>query len=149
MTVNSDNWFPEGYGQEHADEICDRIAAGESLRAICETKGMMNERTVYRMLARNEAFCREYARARKTWADAQMEEIIAVSRDPELKSDEKRVQIDTLKWAMGKLNGKYSDKTLLGSDPENPLPAPPMLDVSKLSTAALREVVEAMNAAKQ
>lgn len=147
--MNSDNWFPEGYGQEHADEICDRIAAGESLRAICETQGMMNERSVYRMLARNEAFSREYTRARKTWADAQMEEIIAVSRDPELKSDEKRVQIDTLKWAMGKLNGKYSDKTLLGSDPENPLPAPPMLDVSKLSTAALREVVEAMNAAKQ
>src|SRR5690606_30180476 len=68
------------------------------------------ERTVYQWLARHEIFAQEYARARKTWADAQIEEIIAVSKDTELKADDKRVQIDTLKWAMGKLNGKYSDK---------------------------------------
>lgn len=110
MDQSAEPWFPEGYGQEHANEICERLASGENLRQICETDGMPTERSVYRMLARNEAFSQEYARARKTWADAQIETVIAVSRDVDLKAEDKRVQIDTLKWAMGKLNGKYSDK---------------------------------------
>ena len=101
---------PSEYTEETAKAICDRLAAGESLRAICEDKDTPAERTVYQWLAKHEIFAQEYARARKTWADAQIEEIIAVSKDAELKADDKRVQIDTLKWAMGKLNGKYSDK---------------------------------------
>jgi len=101
---------PSEYTEETAKAICDRLAAGERLRAICEDKDTPAERTVYQWLARHEIFAQEYARARKTWADAQIEEIIAVSKDTELKADDKRVQIDTLKWAMGKLNGKYSDK---------------------------------------
>lgn len=91
-------------------EICERLTGGESLRTICLDDHLPCDRTVYRELAENDDFSHQYARARKTWADAQVEEIIAVSRDSELKADDKRVQIDTLKWAMGKLNGKYSDK---------------------------------------
>lgn len=91
-------------------EICDRIASGESLRVICLDEHLPNERTVYRELASNEVFCQQYAHARKAWADTQIEEVIAISRDSDLGADHKRVQIDTLKWAMGKLNGKYSDK---------------------------------------
>ena len=47
--------------------------------------------------------------------------MIAISKDAELGADHKRIQIDTLKWAMGKLNGKYSDKVALvggGKDDE-------------------------------
>ena len=106
-----ETWFPEGYGQDAADEICDRISSGESLRTICAESGHLPcERTVFRWIGKSEPFSQQYARARQTWADAQLEEIVAVSRDGELGADHKRVQIDTLKWAMGKLNGKYSDK---------------------------------------
>lgn len=37
----------------------------------------------------------------------------------------------------------WREKTLVGSDPENPLPAPVSLDASKLSTEALRELMAA------
>lgn len=84
---------------------------------------MPGERTVYGWLVSEEAFSQEYARARKTWADAQIEEVLAVSRDLALAADHKRVQIDTLKWAMGKLNGKYSDKLkhVGGDDDDTPI----------------------------
>lgn len=99
------------YSDSVAALICDRIATGESLRVMCASDDNLPcERTVYRWLSSHDNFCQQYAQARKTWADAQIEEIISVARDPELKADDKRVQIDTLKWAMGKLNGKYSDK---------------------------------------
>ena len=115
---------PSSYTQEIADTVCQRIAEGESLRTMCrDDDEMPSERTVYRWLNANEAFCQQYACARKTWADAQIEEIIAVSKDVDLKADDKRVQIDTLKWAMGKLNGKYSDKVkhVGGDDGDNPI----------------------------
>ncbi len=109
------------FSQETADLICGRIAAGESLRTMCLEDGLPNESTIYRWIATNPEFCKQYTRARKTWADAQLEEIIAVSKNTELKADDKRVQIDTLKWAMGKLNGKYSDKLQhVGGDEDDP-----------------------------
>lgn len=111
------------FDQAIADDICQRIASGENLRQICADDGLHCERTIYRWLASHEGFCQQYAHARKTWADAQIEQIIAVSKDTELKADDKRVQIDTLKWAMGKLNGKYSDKVkhVGGDDGDNPI----------------------------
>lgn len=98
------------FDQAIADTICDRISSGENLRQICAEAELPTERTIYRWLNAHEDFCQQYARARKAWADAQIEEVIAVSKDDSIKADDKRVQIDTLKWAMGKLNGKYSDK---------------------------------------
>lgn len=98
------------FDQAIADTICDRISSGENLRQICAEAELPTERTIYRWLNAHEDFCQQYARARKAWADAQIEEVIAVSKDDQIKADDKRVQIDTLKWAMGKLNGKYSDK---------------------------------------
>lgn len=102
--------------------ICDQLAEGKSLRVICEETGIC-ERSVYRQLRDSETFSQDYARARKTWADAQIEQIISVATDADLGADHKRVQIDTLKWAMGKLNGKYSEKVkhVGGDDGDNPI----------------------------
>jgi hypothetical protein len=91
--------------------ICDRLASGESLKAICAgDETIPCEATVYRWLRANVAFSEEYARARKDWADAQIERIQEIASDDKRGADHKRLEIDTLKWAMGKLNGKYSDK---------------------------------------
>lgn len=92
--------------------ICGQLAEGQSLRAVCEAEEIC-ERVVYRRLRDDAEFSQEYARARKTWADAKLEEIVAISKDANLGADHKRIQIDTLKWAMGKLNGKYSDKLVV------------------------------------
>jgi hypothetical protein len=40
------------YDEKQADEICDRPAAGESLRAICQDAGI-NERTVRHWVIRD------------------------------------------------------------------------------------------------
>lgn len=130
--------------QAQAAAICDRIASGENLRQICEDENMPNERTVYRWLNADGAFCQDYARARKTWADAQIEHIVAVSKDDTRGADHKRVEIDTLKWAMGKLNGKYSDKVKHVGGDEDDAPirtagtVAATLDVGGLSVEQLR-----------
>ncbi len=105
---------------EQIEAICNGLAEGRSLRAICQAEDIC-ERVVYRRLRDDEAFSQEYARARKTWADAQIEQVIAISIDETVAADHKRIQIDTLKWAMGKLNGKYSDKVKhVGGDDGDP-----------------------------
>jgi hypothetical protein len=42
-----------------------------------------------------------------------------------------------------KTQARWKETHLIGSDPDNPLPAPVTLDASKLSAEALREVIEA------
>jgi hypothetical protein len=101
---------PTKFTAETATEICRRLAEGESLKAICKDEAMPAERTVFGWLAADDDFSQQYARARKHWAEAQLEEIIEIADDNDLKPEDKRVRIDTRKWAMGKLNGKYSDK---------------------------------------
>lgn len=103
---------PLPYDHEIGAIICDRLAAGESLKAICEGESddIPCEATVYRWLRASAEFSEEYARARKHWADAQIERIQEIAASDARTADHKRLEIDTLKWAMGKLNGKYSDK---------------------------------------
>jgi len=140
---------PSDYSDELADAICERLACGESLRQMClQDEALPCERTVYRWLISHESFCQKYARAREFQAEPHLEDIIEIADDPDLKPDDKRVRIDARKWKMSKLAAKkYGDKTLLGSDPDNPLPTPVSLDASSLSTEALREIMAAKNAA--
>jgi len=102
---------PLPYDAAIGDIICDHLANGESLKVICAGDDSIPcEATVYRWLRANEAFSEQYARARKDWADAQIERIQELARDDKRGADHKRIEIDTLKWSMGKMNGKYSDK---------------------------------------
>lgn len=103
---------PLPYDEAIGAIICDRLATGESLRRICkgESDEIPCERTVYRWLRANEDFRQQYARARKDWAETQLEEIVDIADRSDLDPADKRVMIDTRKWAMGKLDGKYSDK---------------------------------------
>lgn len=62
------------------DEICRRLAEGESLRRICEDQGFPHESTV-RGWARDEGdFGTQYTRARQIGYDALAEELLAVAR---------------------------------------------------------------------
>jgi hypothetical protein len=135
---------PSGYSDETAEAICIRLAQGESLRKICKDAAMPSEATVYVWLFKNEEFQEKYARARTAQSEPWLEDIIEVADDPEMKADDKRVRIDARKWAMSKLAAKkYGERKLIGSDPENPLPANSLLDPARLSSGALREVIEA------
>ncbi len=140
---------PSDYTDAMADHICERLACGESLREMCLTDDNLPcERTVYRWLLQSASFCQKYARAREFQAEPHLEDILEIADDPTLEPNAKNVRIDARKWKMSKLAAKkYGDRTLLGSDPDNPLPQPAGIDASKLSVETLRELMEASRAA--
>lgn len=113
------------YTPQLGAEICQRIALGESLRAICRCDGMPDQTTVYRWLREREDFRQQYARAREDQADFYAEQIIDIadetSNDTEItEHGEKpnsewiarsRLRVDARKWVMSKLAPKkYGDK---------------------------------------
>jgi hypothetical protein len=116
---------PSAFTQEIADEICERLSKGESLRSICATSRddfMPGRSTVNRWLAENEAFRDQYARAREAQADHFVDEIIEIADQPNVvrgadgevvESDPQRdrLRIDARKWVASKLAPKkYGDK---------------------------------------
>lgn len=128
---------PSEYTDEIGQEICARLADGKSLRKICLDDDMPAQSTVYKWLLNplHETFVENYARARELQADTLFDECQDIADDGSndyMGDDEKyngdavqrsRLRIDTRKWMAGKLRPKkYGDKTLIGSDPDNPLP---------------------------
>jgi len=117
------------YTEKMALLICERIANGESLKAICEDQNIPSRSTVFKWLAENKAFSDMYARAREEQADAIFDEIIEIADDGrndwmERRGEEDagwvtngeniqraRLRIDARKWMAGKLRPKkYGDK---------------------------------------
>lgn len=122
---------PSSFTPEIGDDICERLANGESLRRICLTPNYPRQATVFRWLAANQEFREQYARAREAQADTLADEIIDIAdgKRAEYEGAEADVQRDRLamdarKWVAAKLKPKvYGEKQLIGSDPDNPLPA--------------------------
>jgi hypothetical protein len=116
---------PSTFTQAIADEICERILEGESLRHVCAENAMPNRSTVLRWLDENEDFAAKYARARELQGDYMDDLILEAAAETDSENaPAQRVRIDAYKWRASKLKPKrYGDKTLVGSDPDNPLPA--------------------------
>lgn len=125
---------PSDFTPEIANEICERLAKGESLRKITDDERddfMPCASTVRNWLARGEAgeepydaFLRQYARAREGQADFKFEEAweIASKATPENVAVA-RLQIDTVKWQAAKLAPKkYGDKVALTGGDEGDAP---------------------------
>lgn len=101
-----------------ANVICERIATGESLRAICATAGMPGITSVYKWLSDPEhaAFAEQYARARDQQADYYADEIIEIADSTKrarkhVQVEAARTRIDARKWLASKLRPKsYGDK---------------------------------------
>jgi len=116
------------FTQSIADEICERIAEGESLRAICAGDDMPNKATVFKWLAADKAFSDQYARARECQADALADEVVYIADTPQIGTksvskatgleitegdmiEHRRLQVDARKWMAGKLAPKkYGNK---------------------------------------
>lgn len=102
---------PSSYTQELADEICDRLSHGETLRSIIASSSHMPERrTIYSWLDANQDFQLQYKKARAEQADYYAELII----DESYSSHDAaigRLRVDALKWAASKMAPKkYGDK---------------------------------------
>jgi len=121
---------PTDYSQEIADQICERIADGESLRKICAEDDMPNKATVFRWLAAHEAFSDQYAHARDSQADTLFDDVLAIADQYDTLSEalnpdliqRAKLRIDARKWMAGKLRPKkYGEKLELSGDADSPL----------------------------
>lgn len=102
-----------------ADEICERIGNGESLRSICQDDYMPTTTTVYRWLQDHPDFRDQYADARARQADFYADQIVTLADTAE-DHNKARLQIDARKWVAAKLlPKKYGEKvtqTVEGGD---------------------------------
>lgn len=103
---------PSKISAEIIDHICEKIADGMSLRAICEDDTMPHRITVMRWLDDNRDFATKYARARELQGDAMDEKILSVADEcTNENAQAARVKIDAYKWRASKLAPKkYGDK---------------------------------------
>lgn len=118
------------FDQELADEICRRLAAGESLREICQTDTMPSRAAVIGWKNTIPEFNDQYARAREDQAELYADDIVDISdngsndwmtrrgRDGEIEVTpnhehlaRSRLRVDSRKWLLSKLKpGTYGDK---------------------------------------
>ena len=111
---------------ELADEICRRMANGDSLRSICRDDHMPAESTVRGWAVDDqEGFAERYERARGMHADALFDDALEIADDAtgdlvEGKDGKKvldhehvqrsKLRVDTRKWAAARLAAKYGAK---------------------------------------
>lgn len=138
---------PFNFRQDIADEICQFLTVGRSIRQICQDTAMPTQETVYLWLRNNEEFAQNYARAKDWYADAVFDKCQQIAEDAKTPDEiaAARLQIDTLKWALGRMKPKkYGDKLQVGGAEDlPPVKTQSTIDVSGLSL----EQLEALHAA--
>jgi hypothetical protein len=120
---------PSKFTQKIADDICERLAGGESMRTICKDEAMPAMSTAFRWLAQDRTFQEQYARAREAQADFLADEILAIADETERdtiaaengdRADNEwiarsRLRVDARKWLASKMAPKkYGDKLDVG-----------------------------------
>jgi len=153
---------PSEFSQDTANQICNRLAGGESLRSITEDPTMPSRQTIYSWMTARPAFLDQYVRAREEQAESMADEIVAIAdetpettpvfnRDGEqidIKLDSAYIQwqrnrIDARKWTASKLRPKkYGDRVVHAGDDENPVVLENNLNV-------FGELLKAMKMARQ
>ena len=123
---------PSGFTEDIGDNICERLALGESLRSICRDKGMPSMSMIFRWLAddRYQIFREQYRAAREVGLESMADELMEIA-DKIPPSDDRgridngavqhqRLMVDARKWILSKqLPKKYGDRItteLTGAD---------------------------------
>lgn len=124
---------PSKFTEKLAAEICQRLSAGESLRAICKGESMPPEATVRNWVVDDvQGFAAQYTRAREVGLDAMADELLDISddgtndwmqsNDPENPgylingehSSRSKLRVDARKWYLSKIAPKkYGDRTAI------------------------------------
>lgn len=125
---------PTDYTLELSDEICSRIAQGESMRSVTRDYAMPAMTTMFRWLREKEEFRKQYEIAKEESAESWADEIVDIADNeasqplvedgkpvivngkPVMVTDSStvahaRLRIDSRKWIASKLKSKkYGDK---------------------------------------
>ncbi len=102
---------PSLFTDELAAEICERIAAGETMTAIAREPHMPTRETVRVWRREREAFSAAFARARIDGMEAMADDIVSISDDVDGDPQRDRLRIDTRKFLMSKIAPHiYGDK---------------------------------------
>jgi hypothetical protein len=101
---------PSKFTQALADRICERLAAGETLRAICRDKDVPSHSTVLNW-AKTEPFSDQYARAREIGYALMADQLTEIADNVKGDPARDRLRVDTRKWLLSKALPKlYGDK---------------------------------------
>lgn len=127
--------------KSRVDKVCEMVSGGETLRAIGEAMGF-SAGTILGWISDSKEFSEQYARAREAAADLFESDILHRAKniaDPAAA----RVEIDALKWVAARRAPKrYGDRVNHVSDDGSMTPKP-AIDVSGLSDATLKELMDA------
>lgn len=151
---------PTKPGSPERREIADKVLAGmrsglSALKA-CEAAGIP-QCTFSAWVDADANLAKEYARAREELIERMAQEVLELSDldvglQPDGKKDwgavqKHKLQVDTRKWLLSKLAPKkYGDRLEIAGDSKNPLEIKATIDVAKLSTTALAEIMAAKDA---
>lgn len=110
---------PTKYSEKLSEDICVRLAEGESLRSICSDSGMPDKSTVLRWVVTPEhPFCDQYMIAREAAGYSHADTVTDVADD--LRTDEKadpqrlRVAMMGYQWAAERMAPKkHSPKHIM------------------------------------
>ena len=96
------------------EAICERLVAGEGLKAICRDSDMPSEGAVYRAMAKDESVRSHIARAREVQQDAQADMIVEMADNATAEDWQVvKLRIWTRQWVMARLAPKkYGDRII-------------------------------------
>lgn len=89
-----------------ADEICERISQGETLRSICRDEGVPAFQRIYEWMARDSEFAERFAKARDVGFDAIAQECMEIADSKDEDAQSRKVRI----WARLELLKKWDPK---------------------------------------
>lgn len=103
------------YCQATVDRVCNEIAAGNSLRAICADPDMPCVDSIITWLGKHPSFAAQYAQARATQAEGYADEIVEIADSVRAGTAEQvaaaRLAVDSRKWIAAKLlPKKYGER---------------------------------------
>lgn len=126
MSGNANSGRPSKYTPALAAKICERLAAGETLRSVCRDEEMPAHPTVILWTQKNDDFSDQYVKARETGYAVMADHMLDIADDGDNDSyvdDEgnvrtntdviarSRLRVDTRKWLLSKALPKvYGDK---------------------------------------
>lgn len=117
-------------------QVCDLMAQGQSVRAICKANPDFPREYTIRQWGMAPEFATQYARAREAMLDFWADEIVDIADDTsrdtietekgEIPNTEwinrSRLRVDSRKWIMSKLSPrKFGDRIEVAGDPDAPL----------------------------